>query len=269
MPSLPIPRQDRVREQSLTALLVCLLLLIFGVTPLVEQGVIGQLAAGVLWAVPGILAVLVVSGHPAAVAVILAATGAGLATALLDRPSTVSALVARFSAAVALGVLGSVIAGAVFGPGRVTWHRIRGGVALYLIVALFFAHLYGLLTALVPNAFSGMPAGLNAHAVFYRGRLLYFSLVTLTTTGYGDIVPLHSVARSLTTLEAVIGPLPGHPAGPAGHPGTARAAPFGSIMMSHQALGTMSARATLVLRLATLGVDWRRQRIWRRSDSWD
>jgi len=207
MPSRPIPRQDRVREQSLTALLVCLLLLIFGVTPLVEQGVIGQLAAGVLWAVPGILAVLVVSGHPAAVAVILAATGAGLATALLDRPSTVSALVARFSAAVALGVLGSVIAGAVFGPGRVTWHRIRGGVALYLIVALFFAHLYGLLTALVPNAFSGMLAGLNAHAVFYRGRLLYFSLVTLTTTGYGDIVPLHSVARSLTTLEAVIGQL--------------------------------------------------------------
>jgi hypothetical protein len=201
------PRQERVREQSLTALLVCLLLLIFAVTPLVEQGVIGQLAAGVLWALPGVLAVLVVSGHPAAVAVILAATGAGLATAILDRPSAVSAVVARGSALVALGVLGGVIAGAVFGPGRVTWHRIQGGVALYLIVALSFAHLYGLLTVMVPAAFSGMPIGLNAHAVFYRGRLLYFSLVTLTTTGYGDIAPLHSVARSLATLEAVIGQL--------------------------------------------------------------
>ena len=50
-----------------------------------------------------------------------------------------------------------------------------------------------------------MPPGLNAHAVFYRGRLLYF--VTLTSTGYGDIVPLHPVARSLATLEAVIGQL--------------------------------------------------------------
>jgi len=67
---------------------------------------------------------------------------------------------------------------------------------------------------LVPETFSGGPtglkaheAGLNAHAVFYRGRLLYFSLATLTTTGYGDIVPLHSVARSQATLEAVIGQL--------------------------------------------------------------
>jgi len=204
---MPTPRQERAREQSLTALLVCLSLLMFVVTPLAEQGVIGQLAAGVLWALPGVLAALVVSPHHAAVAVIVAATGAGLATAILDRPSTVSALVARGSAAVALGILGGVIASVVFGPGRVTWHRLQGGVALYLIVALFFAHLYGLLTALVPNAFSGLPAGLNAHAVFYRGRLLYFSLVTLTTVGYGDIVPLHSVARSLTTLEAVIGQL--------------------------------------------------------------
>jgi len=36
---------------------------------------------------------------------------------------------------------------------------------------------------------------------------LYFSLVTLTTTGYGDVVPLHPFARSLATLEAVIGQL--------------------------------------------------------------
>jgi hypothetical protein len=119
------PGQERVRERSLTALLVCLLLLIFAVTPLVEQGVIGQLAAGVLWALPGLLAVLVVSGSPAAMAVIVAATGAGLATAILDRPSASSALVARGSAVVALGVLGGVIAGAVFGQGRVTWHRIQ------------------------------------------------------------------------------------------------------------------------------------------------
>jgi hypothetical protein len=49
--------------------------------------------------------------------------------------------------------------------------------------------------------------GLNPHAVFYRGRLLYFSLVTLTTTAYGDILPVHPVARSLATLESVTGQL--------------------------------------------------------------
>jgi hypothetical protein len=206
-PDSPAHWQERVREPSLTALLACLLLLIFVVTPLVEQGVIGQLAAGVLWTLLGVVAVLVVSGHPAAVATILAATGAGLATAILDRPSALSAIAARGSAAVALAVLGGVIASAAFGPGRVTWHRVQGAVALYLIVALLFAHLYGLLTVLVQHAFSNVPTGLNVHAVFYRGRLLYFSFVTLSGVGYGDIVPLHPVARSLATLEAVIGQL--------------------------------------------------------------
>ena len=59
----------------------------------------------------------------------------------------------------------------------------------------------------MPQAISTVPIGLNPHAVFYRGRLLYFSLVTLTTTAYGDIVPVHPVARSLATLESVIGQL--------------------------------------------------------------
>ena len=203
----PTPWQERMREPSLTALLAALFLLIFVVTPLVEQGAIAQLAAGVLWALLGVLAVLVVSGHPAAVVVILAATGVGLATAILDRPSALSAVAARGSAAVALAVLGGAIARAAFGPGRVTWHRVQGAVALYLIVALLFAHLYGLLTVLVKEAFSNVPVGLNVNAVFYRGRLLYFSFVTLTSTGYGDIVPLHPVARSLAALEAVIGQL--------------------------------------------------------------
>ena len=202
----PVPWQERVREPSLTALLACLLLLTFVVTPLVGLGVIGQFAAGVIWALLGVLSVLVVSGRRAAVAVILAATAASLATAIIDRPTALSAVLARGSAAVALVALGGVIGRAAFGPGRVTWHRVQGAVALYLILGLLFAHIYGLLNVLT-EAFANVPAGLNAHAVFYRGRLLYFSLVTLTSTGYGDIVPLHPIARSIATLEAVIGQL--------------------------------------------------------------
>ena len=38
-------------------------------------------------------------------------------------------------------------------------------------------------------------------------NLIYFSFVTLTTTGYGDVFPLHPIARSLCNLEAVIGQL--------------------------------------------------------------
>ena len=203
----PVPWQERVREPSLTAFAACLLLLIYVVTPLVGLGVIGQLAAGVIWALLGVFSVLVASGHRATMAVILAATAAGLATAIIDRPTALSAVVARGSAAVALAALGGVVGRAAFGPGRVTWHRIQGAVALYLILGLLFAHLFSMLNALVPGAFANVPRGLNAHAVFYRGHLLYFSFMTLTSAGYGDIVPLHPVARSVASLEAVIGQL--------------------------------------------------------------
>jgi hypothetical protein len=202
-----VPWQEHVREPSLTALLVCLLLLTFVLTPLVGLGLIGQFAAGVSWALLGVLSGWVVSGRRAVVAVILAATAVGLATAIIDRPTALSAVLARGSAAVTLAALGGVIGRAVFGRGRVTWHRVQGAVALYLILGLLFAHLYGLLNVLAREAFANVPPGLSAHAVFYRGRLLYFSFVTLTTTGYGDIVPLHPVAQSLATLEAVIGQL--------------------------------------------------------------
>src|SRR5258705_3679617 len=203
----PVPWQERVREPSLTAFAACLLLLIYVVTPLVGLGVIGQLAAEVIWALLGVFAVLVVSGHRATMAVILAATAAGLATAIIDRPTALSAIVARGSAVVALAALGGVVGRAAFGPGRVTWHRIQGAVALYLILGLLFAHLFSVLNALVPGAFANVPRGLNAHAVFYRAHLLYFSFMTLTSAGYGDIVPLHPVARSVASLEDVISQL--------------------------------------------------------------
>ena len=92
-------------------------------------------------------------------AVIRAATAVGLATALIDRPTVLSAVLARGSAAVALAALGGVIGRAAFGPGRVTWHRVQGAVALYLILGLLFAHVYSLLNVLVPSAFANVPPG--------------------------------------------------------------------------------------------------------------
>ena len=65
-------------------------------------GLVGRLTAGVIWALLGVLSVLVVSGRRAAMAVILGATAVGLATAIVDRPTALSAVLARGSAAVAL-----------------------------------------------------------------------------------------------------------------------------------------------------------------------
>jgi len=89
--------------------------------------------------------------------------------------------------------------------GPVSGHRVRGSIALYLLIAILFAFLYGLTEALVPGAFamSENPDGAAARGeTFY-----YFSIVTLTTVGFGDITAVHPFVRSLVMLEALIGQL--------------------------------------------------------------
>lgn len=92
--------------------------------------------------------------------------------------------------------LSVVVARAVFGPGRITYHRVVGAVLLYLITALIFVALYGFVTLSTPVAFTNLPPLRGDFAV--SGNLIY---LTLTTTGYGDIVPLHRLRAALPMLR--------------------------------------------------------------------
>jgi hypothetical protein len=90
--------------------------------------------------------------------------------------------------------------------GPVTAHRIRGAIALYLLIAMFFAFLYSLAEELAPGAFN-MPGDWSRAASTSGEVFYYFSIVTLTTVGYGDISAVHPLVRSLVMLEALIGQL--------------------------------------------------------------
>jgi len=96
------------------------------------------------------------------------------------------------------------VARAVFEPGRVTYHRIVGAILLYITLGLLFVALYTLVGAHSPKAFSGLTVGMR---VSLPSDLVYFSFVTLTTAGYGDIVPVDPIARSLSNIEAIVGQL--------------------------------------------------------------
>jgi hypothetical protein len=87
----------------------------------------------------------------------------------------------------------------------VTFHRIIGAVLLYLNVGLIFTALFCFVALRIPNAFTGLGPLQDNLAV--AGDLLYFSFVTLTSVGYGDIAPLHPYARGLANVEAIIGQL--------------------------------------------------------------
>jgi hypothetical protein len=96
----------------------------------------------------------------------------------------------------------AVVLGQTLRAGPITFHRIQGAVAAYLLLGIIWAYAYALLAQLRPGAFAGPLSPADGPRA-----LFYFSFVTLTTVGYGDVLPVHPVARSLAILEAVTGPL--------------------------------------------------------------
>lgn len=101
-----------------------------------------------------------------------------------------------------LSLLAIVVLAQVFRPGPVTGHRIRGAVAVYLLLGLIWAFAYESIAYQDAAAFAG--------AVTTSWEVppwTYYSFVTLTTMGYGDITPLHPVARLLAIAEALTGQL--------------------------------------------------------------
>lgn len=88
---------------------------------------------------------------------------------------------------------------AVLTAKKVTNHVVWATVSAYLLMGIMWGFVYHVLYAFQPEAFSADMSRGYTH--------LYFSFVTLTTLGYGDIVPVSVDARAITVLEAVIGQL--------------------------------------------------------------
>ena len=101
-----------------------------------------------------------------------------------------------------LGLLSMIVLAQVFRRGPVTMHRVQGAIAVYLLLGLTWASAYELVALVEPGAFSGSGVEVTTSEPW-----LYFSFVTLTTVGYGDVTPVYAVARSLATFEALIGQL--------------------------------------------------------------
>jgi hypothetical protein len=197
--------QDRIRDPSLTALLVLELCAIFLAAPLAARGLpIARAVADTL-----VLAVLVIivmlSQRWDAIIIILIGLAATAASFLLNGPaSPVLTTVLRHGGGIlAFSTLIWVVAHAVYAPGRITFHRLQGAVVIYLSLATLFAAVYGLIWELSPDAFLNLvaPEGDPKEVAV----MLYFSLTTLTTTGYGDIVAVDPFARSVANLESVLG----------------------------------------------------------------
>jgi Ion channel len=199
--------RERLTDPLLTALTAMLAVLMFVIGPLQAVGVFGAHHFGLAFGLMLVVAVFVVSGSVVALtATLFAVALVVVATILrLRQPSTTDIYLDASAWLIAGLTLAVVVARAVFAPGKVNFHRIIGAILLYLDIGLIFVALFCFAALLDPRAFAGLPPLSDNLAI--AGNLIYFSFVTLTSVGYGDIFPLHPFARSLANIESIIGQL--------------------------------------------------------------
>jgi len=96
----------------------------------------------------------------------------------------------------------------VFRAADVDANILCGAACIYLLIGLSFGFLYALLDRLMGTGFIATSAGVHIPETSFwyePGWLVYFSFSTLTTVGFGDIVPAAAWSRSLAILEAIVG----------------------------------------------------------------
>lgn len=122
-------------------------------------------------------------------------------------PSPTLAIAASLFTLLCLATLTLVVLIRVYGDaGAVTTSRVQGAVAAYVLFGITWSILYRLIDLCLPGAFS-ISAIAGTTPAEQRESFAYFSFVTLTTLGYGDITATHPIARMFVVLEALVGQL--------------------------------------------------------------
>ncbi|HOT00362.1 MAG TPA: potassium channel family protein [Acidobacteriota bacterium] len=195
------------QDRSMVVLLVGLVVVIFIIYPM------GGLGHTYAWLLQGCISVILIAGVVAVARtrvtawLVAGVAVAGLASRWLVflRPSPERVLTDAVLFALVLGVLAAVVLVQVFRAGPITAGRIVGAVVFYLLLGLMWANVYTIVVLVRSEAFRFPVAPRSANELV--AQLIYFSFVTLTTTGYGDVLPLHPLARTLANLEALVGQL--------------------------------------------------------------
>lgn len=194
-------------ERALTILTIVLLVNVFIAAPIAES-----IGGSYIWADLAFIAVLVLGAlaiwGDSFVADVFAAAGVasvGLRITAIFSPGTTLAIIDAALALFCFALLLYLVGRRVFVGGRVTVHRIFGAVAMYMLFGLAFTQLYRLIALTNEHAFTLFGSPVTVDVIL--PKLTYFSFVALTTLGFGDITPIHPLAKSATLLASVIGTL--------------------------------------------------------------
>ncbi len=195
-------------ERSLTAFLILLIVEIFIIAPMQTRGLAVILFNNMVFFLLLMTGLMTMTKRKALQAllamVVVLAIATRCATLVLKVPG-LEVLDGIFMLLCIIGFL-VIVLWEVYREGPVTVHRIQGAVAAYLLLSILFAVAYSLLEHLHPGSFQ-TPSAVEEYGGRVSRSFYYFSVVTLTTTGFGDITPVSPFARTLTMMEALVGQL--------------------------------------------------------------
>ncbi|MEE9527481.1 MAG: ion channel [Syntrophobacteria bacterium] len=191
------------KERFLSLLIFIIAMLVLG--PLIEEFARLRILMDILWSAIFISAIYAVSQKKLHILI-------GVLLALPMLGAIWSKYVVEYSA---LQVVGYLCGAAfifftivqmlvyIYSHKEISRDLIVGAAVVYLLMAIMWTFIFTVVETLHPGSFN-FPEGQDIQDAQH---FIYYSCVTLTTLGYGDITPVTRLARSLSTLEAVIGQL--------------------------------------------------------------
>ena len=206
-PQSAAPRRIGLHRFSAAEFLIAVVLL-FVVSPFVELIPGGNLIETVLITLVLVMGVLAVGRRrrTLVVAVILALPAFIGKWVNHFRPDWVPTEVFLVTGLLFVVFVVAHLLGFILRAPRVNSEVLCAGISTYLLLGLSWSFAYLLVAQLAPDAFflnNGTTTGHSLHGA----DAFYFSLITLSTVGYGDIIPVSNVARMLAAMEAITGSL--------------------------------------------------------------
>jgi hypothetical protein len=191
-------------DHGLSIFLVMIVVVVFVLPSLASFGITSRLFFDIFFSLLLISGIASMSRRRGVFITLAGISVVALAVRWIDsfNASTLLDVLNYLATIMAIILFSLVVLSQVLRKGPITAHRIQGAIAVYLLLGLAWAHTYELIEYLSPGAFNG---AITDSARF--SSWVYFSFVTLATLGYGDISPLHPVARSLAVAEAITGQL--------------------------------------------------------------
>jgi hypothetical protein len=189
-------------ERSLFFLLLILLIHIFVILPFGQQTTFGRIAIFVLYIFLLIVGLKYVTRNKTYPLILIAVAISTILLIVRFFSNQFWITISSESFIICYcALLGWVVLAKTFAEGPITVYRIEGSIVVYLLIALIFSNAYFIIYQLEGEiSFKGLSQP-------DLKEFLYFSLTTLTTTGFGDISPAIPVSRSVTNMESLIGTL--------------------------------------------------------------